>query len=392
MQLREKCLTILQHLLLLAAEQDGKMSSIWRLLKRKASRRKPTPRRSIDGADNDPSITTPSTNRQHVDRDWEPLTKEDILANLRVEYEDAEEETIEPEMLRVTETQVITESTSKTWIPYSTSIPIDDNDHEITNLEAGSDSVKRSYMAIVPTTIQMLDARSTLFVWHANFHPAIGRRFSSVLISVKFTPAPMNTQLPTRSKAMQTARGAHPSVIAYAPHKSFGATSSEQRQISWGLELPVSVPAGPVSVGVTPSGQSETKKEVQHAFTIAGSSRGSTARHTCVWTIEENGSTERGIPSELQLAALVQYSGAMVMEVDITGRTAGGYLPSHDLRPKTTAMGRKKIVDPTKFKDLLFEFELEGGDKLESCKRLLDRWTGKVEGAVLEFDQPLVRA
>jgi hypothetical protein len=109
--------------------------------------------------------------------------------------------------------------------------------------------------------------------------------------------------------------------------------------------------------------------------------------------VEENGSTERGIPSELQIAALVQHgSEPLMMEIDIEGRTAGGYLPSHDLRPKTTAMGRKKIVEPSKFKDILFEFELGNGDRVATARHLLDRWTGKVDGAVLEFDQPLAKA
>jgi hypothetical protein len=377
-------------LLPIAGDWDIIMSSIWHLLKRKASRRKRSVDRSHNGTagsivDSEPS--TPTTNGYHV----EPLTREEILTDLRVEYEASEEDKIEPPAVDIV-TEEIAEPMSKMWTPYHTSAPIDDNDREITNLEAGSDSIKRSYMSIIPTTIQMLNEKTTLFVWLANFHPAIGRRFSSVVISVKFTEAPFNPQLQTKSRARQTKQSALPLVAAYAPHKSFGATSFEQKQISWGLELPVSVPAGPVSLGVTPSGQQETKKEVQHAFTITGSARGSPTRQTCVWTVEENSSTERGIPSELQVAALIQYSGPMLMEIDITGRTAGGFLPSHDLRPKTTAMGRKKIVDPTKLKDMLFEFDFDGKDKLGPCKKLLERWTGKVEGAVLEFDQPLARA
>jgi hypothetical protein len=372
------------------------MSSIWRLLKRKALRRKRTIDRSIDRGSEDFDASeppTPTTDGEHVDTYPESLTKEELLENLRIEYEDVEEDEIEPEppVLRMA-SEVIIEPICRTSLRYSASVPIGDADREIDNLEAGSNSIKRSYMSIIPTTIQILGANSTLFVWHATFHPAIGRRFSSVIVSVKFTPAPTNTQVQAKSKVRQTVRGVHPSISAYAPHKSFGATSSEQRNISWGLELPVNVPVGPVSLGFTPSGSSETKKEVQHAFTITGSARGSPTRNTCVWTVEENTSTERGVPSELQLAALVQYTGPMMMEVDITGWTAGGFLPSHNLRPKTTAMGRKKVVDPAKFKDFLFEYEFEGPDKLGPCKKLLERWTGKVEGAVLEFDQPLARA
>jgi hypothetical protein len=55
-------------------------------------------------------------------------------------------------------------------------------------------------------------------------------------------------------------------------------------------------------------------------------------------------------------------------------------------------MGRKKIVEPSKFKDILFEFELGTGDRVATARHLLDRWTGKVDGAVLEFDQLLAKA
>ncbi|KIW06217.1 uncharacterized protein PV09_02693 [Verruconis gallopava] len=382
------------------------MSGIWRLLKRKASRRKQSEKTSglLDGA-SEPS--TPTTNGCQPDPYWEPLTKDEILADLRVEYEATEEDEVEPgsaagKAMRQKEEVIspatyskseiiLAEPVNRIWLPHSASTPVDDS-REITNLEAGSDSVKRSYMSIIPSTIQMLDARTTLFVWAANFHPAIGRRFSSVIASVKFTPAPPNSKLQASSKARQALRSANPNIVAHAPHKSFGATSSEQRNISWGLELPLSVPVGPVSLGVTPSGQSETQKQVQHAFTITGTARGTPTRNCCVWTVEENRSTERGIPSELQLAALVQYAGPMIMEIDITGRTAGGFLPSHDLRPKTTAMGRKKIVDPKKFKDMLFEFDFGNDDAIQACKKMLEKWTGKVDGAVLEFDQPIARA
>lgn len=145
-------------------------------------------------------------------------------------------------------------------------------------------------------------------------------------------------------------------------------------------------------MGVTPSTKRETQKKVEHAFTITGSSRGSPAKHTCVWTVEENESTERGIPSELQLAAVLQHMGPVMMEIDISGWTAGGYLPTHHLRPRTDAIGRKKVIDTTMFEDLLLEYDFDEANPLEGCKKLLEKWTGKVDGAVLEFDQQLAQA
>lgn len=180
-------------------------------------------------------------------------------------------------------------------IPATISAPPDLNTVGVSNLEAGSDSAKRSYLSIIPTTIQAVTENTTLFVWHANFHPAIGRRFSSVRVACKFASAPGTPRVTPASLL------AGVEVRAFAPHKSYGASSREQRKITWGLELPLTVPAGPVQVGVTPSGSRETSKEVEHAFTIEGSARGTPLRNSCVWTVQENASTERGIPSELQV-------------------------------------------------------------------------------------------
>ncbi|RDI84540.1 hypothetical protein Vi05172_g5206 [Venturia inaequalis] len=270
-------------------------------------------------------------------------------------------------------------------IPAATSAsPPDVTSVGVSNLEAGSDSAKRSYLSIIPTTIQAVTENTTLFVWHANFHPAIGRRFSSVIVTCKFSS-------PSTSRATQaniTSSGAE--IKAFAPHMSYGASSKEHRKIAWGLELPLTIPAGPVSVGVTPSGSREISKEVEHAFTIEGSARGTPLRTSCVWTVQENASTERGIPSELQLAALVKHSGMVQFDVDIEGTTEGGYLLNHHLRPKTGAKGRRKVIDPAKYAGLLQEFDF-GGRGQAGCVKLLEKWTGQVQGAVLEFEQPVIR-
>jgi hypothetical protein len=286
-----------------------------------------------------------------------------------VEYEDAEDDTPAP-MTRIWE-PAVSEAQPVQAAMYS-------DEASITNLEAGSGSGRRSYLSIIPFTIQTIDDKTTLFVWHTTLHPAIGRRFSSVIVSCKF------------GKPVTIPKSSQPQVQAYAPHKSYGASTKEQKTITWGLELPLTVPAGPVQVGVTPSGSREVSKEVEHAFTVTGSARGSPYRNTCVWTVEENDSTERGVPSELQLAALVQHAGPVQVDIDISGWTAGGYLPAHHLRPKTDASGRRKIIDPTRYKDQLHEFSFEE-KRHASCLKMLGQWTGQVSGAMLEFDQAVVR-
>lgn len=358
--------------------------------------------------------------RSSASRD--PLSDEQqaLIDDLRIDYEDIEDDSPQEEVIVVEYTNEesrieiqprLYESENRLYKPnsnsgliaghredattYKMSFPIpaaisapppDVTSVGVSNLEAGSDSAKRSYLSIIPTTIQAVNENITLFVWHANFHPAIGRRFSSVRVACKFSSAPSTSH---GIQASLTSSGAE--VKAFAPHKSYGASSKEQKKITWGLELPLTVPAGPVSVGVTPSGSRETSKEVDHAFTIEGSARGTPLRNTCVWTVQENASTERGIPSELQLAAMVKHNGTVQFDVDIEGTTAGGYLLSHHLKPKTDAMGRRKVIDPAKYAGLLHEFDF-GGNGQVGCAKLLEMWTGQVQGAVLEFDQPVVRA
>jgi hypothetical protein len=320
------------------------------------------------------SSASPRPNGESLD----DLSSLDEDADFYVEYEDAEDDS-PPPMNRIA---------SPISIPVAEAAPAFYSGTEeltsidsIPNLEAGSGSPRRSYLSIYPSTIQMIDARHTLFVWHATFHPAVGRRFSSIEVQIKFD-AP-----PSRNSAISPVV----QVTKFAPRKAYGATTREQKSISWGLELPVTVPAGPASIGVTPSTHHQTSKEVDHAFTIGGSARGTPLRQTCVWTISENKSSERGVPSELQLAALVQHSGPMQVEVDIAGRSAGGFYLPHHLRPKTDAVGRKKVIDPRKYRGVLDEFNL-GEDKWERCGRLLNEWTGKVDGAMLQFDQPVMSA
>lgn len=368
------------------------MGKLWQLLKRTGSKsqksKTPTNPKPKD-MEQEPDIQEGlGLEQQNIGVDSDPqkpseATKEALLADLRIDYETSEDDSLRLIEPRIRLEPAHSPSSGVAAVPYSYSEDLG----SISNLEAGSDSVKRSYLSIIPTTIQIIDAKTTLFVWHATFHPAIGRRFSSVIVSCKFGSAPWTS----RSLKPTALLSSSVEVKAYAPHKSYGASTKEQKKIVWGLELPVTVPAGPVSLGVTPSTNHETSKEVEHAFTITGSARGSPRRNTLVWTLQENGSTERGIPSEIQLAALVQHSGPVQIDIDIEGRTAGGFLPWRSLRPKTDAMGRRKVIDPKVYVGMLEEMDF--GDRgLKGAAEMLEKWTGQVSGAVLEFDQKVISA
>src|SRR5438477_494432 len=87
------------------------------------------------------------------------------------------------------------------------------DDSPPSNVEAGSAAGRGSYLAICPTAIQSLGSGQTLFVWQAQFHPGIGRRFKNAIIIIKFS-------LPQSSDTSSTPLKP-PTVTAHAPRKAF---------------------------------------------------------------------------------------------------------------------------------------------------------------------------
>lgn len=255
------------------------------------------------------------------------------------------------------------------------------DDSPPSNVEAGSAAGRGSYLAICPTAIQSLGSGQTLFVWQAQFHPGIGRRFKNAIIVIKFS-LPQSSD--TSSSPLKS-----PTVTAHAPRKAFGSTTEESKAFTWSLEIPIGGGLGAANIGVTPQVSSETSKTVEHAFTIIGTARGSPQKTTCVWTLEENRSSERGLPSEVQFALLVEHQGPVGYEVDVRGETGGGLYPPHWLRAKSDATERRKVLDPNKYGGKLREYYIPDAEKLQ---QLLATWTGEVEGALVRFTQPTIRA
>jgi hypothetical protein len=254
------------------------------------------------------------------------------------------------------------------------------DDSPPSNIEAGAAAGSGSYLAICPTTIQSLGSGQTLFVWQAKFHPGIGRRFKNAIVAIKFSlPQSSDTSSPSLKP---------PTVTAHAPRKAFGNTTEESKTFTWSLEIPISGGLGVTNVGVTPQVSSEASKKVEHAFTIIGTARGSPQKTTCVWTLEENNSSERGLPSEVQFALLVEHQGSVSYEVDVRGETGGGLYPPHWLRAKSDATERRKVLDPSKYGGKLHEYYIPDAEKLQ---QLLATWTGEVEGALIRFTQPTIR-
>lgn len=255
-----------------------------------------------------------------------------------------------------------------------------DDDSPLSNIEAGAAVGSGSYLAICPTTIQSLNFGQTLLVFQVQLHPSIGRRFKNAIVNIKFS-LPQNTN--TSSSPLKQLR-----VEAHAPRKTFGGTTEESKTFTWGLEIPISGGVGAANIGVTPKASSETSKKVEHAFTIIGTARGSPQKTACVWTLEENTSSQRGLPSEVQFALVVKHQGAFMYEVDIRGETGGGLYPPHWLRAKSDAKERRRALDPSKYGGKLREYSILDVEKLQ---RLLSTWTGEVEGALVSFKQPSIR-
>ncbi|KAF3928427.1 hypothetical protein ABW20_dc0100301 [Dactylellina cionopaga] len=245
------------------------------------------------------------------------------------------------------------------------------DDPAVASLEGGSGTGKTSYLSLTPTTIQPVRPNHTLFVWHAAFHPSVGRRFQSVVISFKFSDSQPASSL---------------RIIGHAPRRSFGGSTHESRKTTWGLELPLLVTATQtVQVGLVPPVEKEGFKEVDPAFMITGTARGAPRKTTCVWTIEENASSQRGVPSEMQFALLVNHTSPVQCDINVSAWTAGGIMPPHYLKTRTSPENRRKLIDPSKYAGVLHEYA-SGRDGLD-CESLLANWTGAVEGTVLEFGQ-----
>ncbi len=284
----------------------------------------------------------------------------------------------------------------------------------IEGLQAGAEAGRRSYLSLSPTTIQSVGPGQILFVWHAYFHPSIGRRFSSVTLTIKFStpppppPHPLPLTTSTTPSTQSPSSSSSLNIIAYGPRKAYGGLTTESRKVAWGLALPISsssAPILPAQIGINPSLSAEHSKEVEHAFTITGTPRGSSPLHrtSVVWTMEENSSSKLGIPSEIQFATLVvdhhHQSAPPLLQVscNLTAKTTGSgfglYSGPHWLKAKSDHQNESMIIDPKRYVGLLKEFNFESGvEPVEGVRNLLEGWTGEVEGAVKEFGQGVFRA
>jgi len=179
------------------------------------------------------------------------------------------------------------------------------------------EEIHKSYISCEITTVQPAQSYQSktpacLLVLRYTFHPAIGRRFECLRISCTF-------------KAQnQTNKSEGPTVEFHAPETCYGAYTQSTEAWKLSLSAPIKTPGD--FFQFTPSLERSSSYPVNHFIKIEGSKRGS-PRSQCVWTLEENGSGESGLPLNFQVAIILHPkipSRPMVLDVDITGKIAGG--------------------------------------------------------------------
>lgn len=237
-----------------------------------------------------------------------------------------------------------------------------------------------SYFSAEFSVIQPLDARRSLLILVVRCHPATNRRFVNATITWKFTTIASTQALPdNKAKAK---------VTYLAPELSVGGWTEEWTRLVWGVALPVQAGFMGGSVGLEASRNRENQKVVTHAMTIVGTKRNVGAR--CVWTVEENKSSARGIPSHFQLAVVIEHEGPFLTELDVKAELGGGlwFGPKFMKAKKNrdgTGLRRTIDIETSKCGEVLWESGEAG------WRKFMKTMTGEVGGAVLDFGQAIVR-
>jgi hypothetical protein len=245
-------------------------------------------------------------------------------------------------------------------------------DHVVTEME-----ISYSFLSAVLSTIQPLDEHRSLLVLRVTCHPAPGRRFKNSTITWRFAPAaPSSTEQPSPIFSTK--------LVALAPQHSVGGWTEEQTTLIWGLKVKAGGGFVGGSAGVDPSVEKETQKAVLHAMTILGSIR---SNGRACWTVEENKSSERGIPTHFQLAVVLDHGGVpFVTELEVKAELGGGLWPHNFVQGKK-GQDLRKVIDVNTWK--CGEVEWESGEA--GWKKFMAGMTGEVSGAIVEFEQSIVR-
>ena len=248
-------------------------------------------------------------------------------------------------------------------------------DHVVTEIE-----ISDSFLSAVLSTIQPLDDCKSLLILTVTCHPAPGRRFKNSTITWRFAPTALpSTEYPSTISSPQR-------LVTLAPQHSEGGWTEEQTKIMWGSKAKAGAELAAGSAGMDPSDEKEIHKPVMRAMTIMGSIR---PNGRAYWTVEENKSSERGIPSHFRLAVVLDHSGLpFVTELDVKAELGGGLWHTFIQAKKgRNGTGLRTVIDVNTWK--CGEVEWEPGEA--GWKKFMREMTGEVPGAVVEFGQSVTR-
>lgn len=237
-----------------------------------------------------------------------------------------------------------------------------------------------SFLSATFSTILPLDDTKSLLIMVIRCHPTTGQRFTNATLTWQFKAAPQPRNV--------SEKATKPRIVSIAPEYSLGGRSEEQVKVAWGVAAPVTAGFAGASAGVEASVQREKQKAVIHAMTMQGTVRANGTR--CTWTVEENESSEQGIPPQFQVAVVLNHQGPFLMGIDAKATLKGKLWPTY-LRAKTGLGydddGLERTIDVKSWKrgQVLWD-----GD--DGWKKFIAGFTGEVMGVVHEFVQSVPRA
>lgn len=239
------------------------------------------------------------------------------------------------------------------------------DDVPYSSVETSSRTIKITHIDIAPLISNAGVRGLVTNVAHGTFHsqPASLIVFSFSLRSgdhgFRFKNA--NVKITFSKHPTAPASELNPAVLKFAPRKIFGLPTVEGKRNRIGGEISLQVPAGPLTIGPTFSGERESEYENEHRYKLVGNYWGSKHGNDwdiVYWDVKENRKTKHGIPDRLNVAVVVEREGTFTASVEVTVDTpiANGVFafPWSKNRPVAFAPGVVMGQQPktTKFDEL----------------------------------------
>jgi len=192
-------------------------------------------------------------------------------------------------------------------------------------VESSTRTIKTTHIDIAPLISNAGVRGMVINVAHGTFHsrPASLIVFSFALRSgdhgFRFKNA--NVKITFGKHPSEPPTHVNPAILKFAPRKIYGLPTVEGKRNRIGGEISLQVPAGPLTVGPTISGEKESEFEKEHRFKTVGnywSSKHGVDWDIVYWDVKENKKTKHGIPDRLNVALVVEREGTFTANVEVT--------------------------------------------------------------------------